>query len=171
MVKETLLRPLTRCCAAGHIGMVRTAGIEPARASPRDFKSLASTSFATSAQWCGRRESNPRALRHWNLNPALLPIPPRPHASDTTSRTSVRSSNPATGEIRWSASVQRLGSALQPPSTTTASERLCLLDLAPQGTGRLIQWREAASPTPQFWRWPGALQRRHDRSVAQHPPT
>jgi hypothetical protein len=29
--------------------MVRTAGIEPARASPRDFKSLASTSFATSA--------------------------------------------------------------------------------------------------------------------------
>ena len=29
--------------------MVRTAGIEPARASPRDFKSLASTSSATSA--------------------------------------------------------------------------------------------------------------------------
>ena len=30
--------------------LVRTAGIEPARASPRDFKSLASTSFATSAR-------------------------------------------------------------------------------------------------------------------------
>lgn len=29
---------------------MRTAGIEPARASPRDFKSLASTSFATSAR-------------------------------------------------------------------------------------------------------------------------
>ena len=32
--------------------VVRTAGIEPARASPRDFKSLASTSFATSASLC-----------------------------------------------------------------------------------------------------------------------
>ena len=29
--------------------VVRTAGVEPARACPRDFKSLASTSFATSA--------------------------------------------------------------------------------------------------------------------------
>jgi hypothetical protein len=29
--------------------MVRTTGIEPVRASPKDFKPLASTSFATSA--------------------------------------------------------------------------------------------------------------------------
>ena len=25
---------------------------------------------------CERRESNPHAFRHWNLNPARLPIPP-----------------------------------------------------------------------------------------------
>src|SRR4051812_48513848 len=28
--------------------------------------------------WCGRRDSNPHNFRHWNLNPARLPIPPRP---------------------------------------------------------------------------------------------
>ena len=31
------------------------------------------------SEWCGRRDSNSYALRHWNLNPARLPIPPRPH--------------------------------------------------------------------------------------------
>ena len=29
--------------------------------------------------WCGRRDSNPHILRYWNLNPARLPVPPRPH--------------------------------------------------------------------------------------------
>src|SRR5450755_1249879 len=31
--------------------------------------------------WCGRRDSNPHDFRHWNLNPARLPIPPRPRPS------------------------------------------------------------------------------------------
>ena len=31
-----------------------------------------------SARWCGRRDSNSYTLRHRNLNPARLPIPPRP---------------------------------------------------------------------------------------------
>ena len=30
-------------------------------------------------RWCGRRDLNSYARRHWNLNPARLPIPPRPH--------------------------------------------------------------------------------------------
>ena len=30
--------------------------------------------------WCGRRDSNPHDFRHGNLNPARLPIPPRPRA-------------------------------------------------------------------------------------------
>src|SRR5215831_418652 len=30
--------------------------------------------------WCGRRDSNPHDLRHRNLNPARLPVPPRPRA-------------------------------------------------------------------------------------------
>ena|GEM_PF-6152388 len=29
-------------------------------------------------EWCGRRDSNSHTLRHWNLNPACLPISPRP---------------------------------------------------------------------------------------------
>ena len=28
--------------------------------------------------WCGRRDLNPHDLRHGNLNPARLPVPPRP---------------------------------------------------------------------------------------------
>jgi hypothetical protein len=29
--------------------------------------------------WCGRRDSNSHGLPHWNLNPARIPISPRPH--------------------------------------------------------------------------------------------
>ena len=29
-------------------------------------------------RWCGRRDLNPHDFRHGNLNPARLPIPPRP---------------------------------------------------------------------------------------------
>ncbi len=32
-------------------------------------------------KWCGRRDSNPHDVSHWNLNPARLPIPPRPPVS------------------------------------------------------------------------------------------
>src|SRR5581483_4604754 len=35
-----------------------------------------------SAWWCGRRDSNPHDFRHWNLNPARLPVPPRPPTRD-----------------------------------------------------------------------------------------
>ena len=30
-----------------------------------------------SSFWCTRRDLNPYAARHWNLNPTCLPIPPR----------------------------------------------------------------------------------------------
>ncbi|CAN1721851.1 protein of unknown function [Hyphomicrobium sp. 1Nfss2.1] len=36
--------------------------------------------------WCGRRDLNPHALRHWNLNPARLPIPPRPRVAPASGR-------------------------------------------------------------------------------------
>ena len=32
---------------------------------------------ASACAWCARRESNPHVFRHWNLNPARLPVPPR----------------------------------------------------------------------------------------------
>ena len=31
--------------------------------------------------WCGRRDSNPHDFHHRNLNPARLPVPPRPPAA------------------------------------------------------------------------------------------
>src|ERR1700709_270794 len=36
--------------------------------------------------WCGRRDSNPHNFRHWNLNPARLPVPPRPLTSIMSGR-------------------------------------------------------------------------------------
>jgi hypothetical protein len=38
------------------------------------------------SRWCGRRDLNPHDLRHWNLNPARLPIPPRPQTLRATYR-------------------------------------------------------------------------------------
>lgn len=35
--------------------------------------------FLSYLRWCARRDSNPHALRHQNLNLARLPIPPRAH--------------------------------------------------------------------------------------------
>ena len=32
-------------------------------------------------KWCGRRDLNSHAVKHWNLNPACLPIPPLPRKS------------------------------------------------------------------------------------------
>ncbi len=34
--------------------------------------------------WCGRRDSNSHAVKHWNLNPACLPIPPLPRVGWAT---------------------------------------------------------------------------------------
>src|SRR5262249_60927582 len=31
--------------------------------------------------WCGRRDLNPHDSRHGNLNPARLPVPPRPQGA------------------------------------------------------------------------------------------
>src|SRR4249919_3520281 len=43
--------------------------------SSRRLDHLARSPLAEAA-WCERRDSNPHALRHWNLNPGRLPIPP-----------------------------------------------------------------------------------------------
>src|SRR5512142_521561 len=40
-----------------------------------------SISLLPCASWCGRRDLNPHDFRHWNLNPARLPVPPRPRPS------------------------------------------------------------------------------------------
>ena len=48
--------------------------------------------------WCARRESNPHVFRHWNLNPARLPVPPR-----------ARGHRARTSRARcWSAAIARI---------------------------------------------------------------
>ena len=37
------------------------------------------TMCAATKKWYGREDLNLHELPHWNLNPARLPIPPRPH--------------------------------------------------------------------------------------------
>jgi hypothetical protein len=39
------------------------------------------------AIWCERRDSNPHALRRWNLNPVRLPIPPPSHFMELSGNT------------------------------------------------------------------------------------
>src|SRR5262249_3928182 len=46
-------------------------------------------------QWCGRRDSNPHDLRHRNLNPARLPVPPRPRCGAHSRRGGDRALGPA----------------------------------------------------------------------------
>ena len=50
--------------------------------------------FQEPSAWCGRRDSNPHDFRHGNLNPARLPIPPRPQRAVKT-RVSARRSGQA----------------------------------------------------------------------------
>ena len=61
-----------------------TCMLSASRTAPRGDPCLAraGTSLAQlpRARWCGRRDSNPHDLRHRNLNPARLPVPPRPRA-------------------------------------------------------------------------------------------
>ena len=42
-----------------------------------DFSPRAERPAHSPECWCGRRDSNPHGLRHRNLNPARLPVPPR----------------------------------------------------------------------------------------------
>ena len=43
-----------------------------------------SGAIQTKHLWCERRDSNPHALRRWNLNPVRLPIPPHSLTTDFT---------------------------------------------------------------------------------------
>ena len=70
-------RNRTRMAGAG-AGQTLSTGIgsghRGVNSKPRAAPFLGQPQF-----WCGRRDLNPHDLRHWNLNPARLPIPPRPH--------------------------------------------------------------------------------------------
>ena len=59
----------------------RVKGLEPSiSAWKANVLPLHYTRMLKKGNWCGRRDSNSYTLRHRNLNPARLPIPPRPHS-------------------------------------------------------------------------------------------
>ena len=59
----------------------RVMGLEPTiSAWKANVLPLHHTRMLKKGNWCGRRDSNSYTLRHRNLNPARLPIPPRPHS-------------------------------------------------------------------------------------------
>jgi hypothetical protein len=53
------------------------------------------------AVWCGRRDSNPHDFHHRNLNPARLPVPPRPleHSHEQFSKNGRRFTDLAAAKI------------------------------------------------------------------------
>src|SRR5690606_2420650 len=59
----------------------------------RTFHKLSSEP-APRGNWCGRRDSNPHILRYWNLNPARLPVPPRPRPDESIAGTRLRNREP-----------------------------------------------------------------------------
>ena len=60
--------------------MERVMGLEPTISAWKANVLPLHYTRVLSCKWCGRRDLNSYALRHWNLNPARLPIPPRPQA-------------------------------------------------------------------------------------------
>ena len=55
--------------------MAGVTGLEPMNGG---IKTRCLTNLAIPQYWCGRRDLNSHAVKHWNLNPACLPIPPLP---------------------------------------------------------------------------------------------
>lgn len=59
----------------GHSYLVWNVGFEPTRLSEGIYRPPVSTTHPI-PHWCFGRDSNSHAFRHWNLNPARLPITP-----------------------------------------------------------------------------------------------
>jgi hypothetical protein len=82
------LLPASSGLTAGHCQSVRRAALKPASVVRRTKSFRGNLPFGNRSSsirhanavsaWCGRRDSNPHNFRHWNLNPARLPVPPRP---------------------------------------------------------------------------------------------
>ena len=73
-------RARSRAAAAGRARILARGNVfrEPAK-RPQARATRASRN--RNRHWCERRDSNPHARRHWNLNPARLPVPPLSHAA------------------------------------------------------------------------------------------
>ena len=76
-----LLQKNTADVATSAVKMERVKGLEPSiSAWKANVLPLHYTRMPKFGDWCGRRDSNSYTLRHRNLNPTRLPIPPRPHS-------------------------------------------------------------------------------------------
>jgi hypothetical protein len=56
--------------------LVNSCNMRDMKIAPEEGADLADCPLFS--KWCGRRDSNPHDFRHGNLNPARLPVPPRP---------------------------------------------------------------------------------------------
>ena len=74
------LRPCGRLTASGPRRAARPFGIEMRRAAQM------CGAVRRLEEWCGRRDSNPHALRRLDLNQERLPVPPRPRSRGIAGR-------------------------------------------------------------------------------------
>ena len=70
--------------------------------------------------WCGRRDSNPHDFRHRNLNPARLPVPPRPQWRKRRPAAEVTPAGCALYSTDAAARQQKNGDGVPPPSPPAA---------------------------------------------------
>ena len=86
---------------------------------------------ASRAGWCGRRDLNPHGRAHRNLNPACLPIPPRPPGTaDGAATSDTRSYSMASGgastsrglraNVRWAGPTGAMRQMRRSPMSTSA---------------------------------------------------
>ncbi len=111
--------------------------------------------------WCGWRDSNPHNFRHWNLNPARLPVPPHPLGASSPAampRAAAYSmALPAQQKnglfrmstrlnVRWThgAKMVRIG--------PMASLFRCSIDAPCSPDWALLRWKQGFPPQP--WRKP-----------------
>ena len=69
-------RALFKMLGAGRDGLAPVVRRTKSRSEDKVLQN--SSGKRSFSAWCGRRDSNPHNFRHWNLNPARLPVPPRP---------------------------------------------------------------------------------------------
>ena len=71
--------PKGECLNSGAGNGARTRHLRLGKAALYQMSYSRVFTFQSFPMWCGRRDLNSYALGHRNLNPARLPIPPRPH--------------------------------------------------------------------------------------------
>ena len=92
-LKRNSLCPKDKSCSFSGAGNgARTRHLRLGKAAL--YQMSYSRILKSTLKWCGRRDSNSYTLRHRNLNPARLPIPPRPHINNVGDPSEIRTPDP-----------------------------------------------------------------------------